>query len=97
MVKITIQTSTNIVRTSARIRVYPVDVVLHMDRFLPSAVAIKTSSAGTRQRVHAGAGPCELALAWTWYRRIDVGRRMDTRHVAMGLHRRGAASARTRF
>jgi hypothetical protein len=35
------------VRTSTRVRVYPVDAVLPVDGFLPSADAVKTASAWT--------------------------------------------------
>jgi hypothetical protein len=37
------------VQTSARIRVYPANVVLPADGFLPSADAVKTASARTRK------------------------------------------------
>jgi hypothetical protein len=37
----------DVIRTSARVRVYPADAVLPADKFLPSADAVKTASAGT--------------------------------------------------
>jgi hypothetical protein len=42
--KITVQTSVDVVRTSARVRIYPAD------GFLPSADAVKTASALTRKQ-----------------------------------------------
>jgi hypothetical protein len=38
----------DVVRTSARVHVYPVDAVLPADGFLPSADAVKTASTRTR-------------------------------------------------
>jgi hypothetical protein len=55
--KITVRTSANIVRTSARNRVSPVDAVLPADEFLPSADVVKTASVRPRH-IRAGAGPC---------------------------------------
>jgi hypothetical protein len=49
MVKIT-------VRTSARVHAYPTDTVLPADGFLPSADAVKTTSARMRQCVRADVG-----------------------------------------
>jgi hypothetical protein len=40
----------DVVRTSARVRVYPADAVLPADRFLPSADAVNTASARTQKK-----------------------------------------------
>jgi hypothetical protein len=50
-----VRTAVNIVRTSAHVRVYPVDAVLPADGILPSVPTIKTASA--RARVPTGPGP----------------------------------------
>jgi hypothetical protein len=71
--KIIIPTSADVVRTSARVRVYPADAVLSADGFLPSADAlmcprVHATFARTRVRV--------LVAAQTWRGRVrvDVGR-----------------------
>jgi hypothetical protein len=51
--KITVRTSADVVRTSARIRVYPADAVLPADGFLSFADAVKTASTRTQPSVRA--------------------------------------------
>jgi hypothetical protein len=63
--KITIQTSADIVRTSARVCIYPADAILSADRFLPSADAVKTASTRTLGWVRTDAStspPLSLSL-----------------------------------
>jgi hypothetical protein len=83
-VKITDRTSTDVVRTSTRIRVYPADTILPADGFLPSADAEKIASARMRQRIRAGAGPRRPAPTRT---HVPVGAdpRVDTRRVDAAL------------
>jgi hypothetical protein len=47
--KITVRTCVDVVRTSARVRVYLADAVLPADGFLLSDDAVKTASARTRK------------------------------------------------
>lgn len=71
-----------IVRTSAYVRVYPADVVLSTDRFLPSAPAVTNASVqvcvDSRLRGHGSAQTCV---------RIFMRTCMDTHRVDNGQHR----------
>jgi hypothetical protein len=98
--KITVRTSTDVVWTSARIRVYSANAVLPADGFLPSANAVKTRPLGRgptwtcaradvawmRGRVRADAGPRDRASTQTC---------VDTHRAATGPRGCGAASAQS--
>jgi hypothetical protein len=68
--KITVRTSVDVVRTSARVRGYSADVVLPVDGFLPSEDSVKTAAVRTPYvRVAArGHASCGHGSARTWGR-----------------------------